>query len=210
MEKNDYRVSNVVFDYGGVLVQYDFVAFFAGRMGSRQQGQWFMDHVLPEKVGADMDRAEHSFDYYIEQQQHKWPQYAALLDDFNHHYTDVFTNETPGMRQLMLTLQKKGLRLWGLSNWSAKLDDVKRKFDIFKLVEGELVSKDVHLLKPEPAIYRAFLDKFGLDASTCLFIDDKLENIEGCLKVGMHGIRFDRKNPNQSIQEVLALVSKQY
>ena len=60
-------IENIVFDYGGVLVQYDFVAFFGKLLGSRERGQWFMDHVLPEEVGAAMDRELHPFDYYIRQ-----------------------------------------------------------------------------------------------------------------------------------------------
>ena len=35
-------IENIVFDYGGVLVQYDFVAFFGQLLGSRERGQWFM------------------------------------------------------------------------------------------------------------------------------------------------------------------------
>ena len=75
-------IENIVFDYGGVLVQYDFVAFFGKLLGSLEQGQWFMDHVLPEDVGAAMDRELHPFDYYIRQQQERWPEYADTLSYF--------------------------------------------------------------------------------------------------------------------------------
>lgn len=199
-------IDNIVFDYGGVLVQYDFVAFFGKLLGSREKGEWFMDHVLPDSVGAAMDRELHPFDYYIRQQQERWPQYADALSYFASHYTDVFTCETPGIRNLILQLKSHGFHVYGLSNWSSKLSEVKAAFSVFSLITDELVSKDVHLLKPEPAIYQAFLDKFHLDAASCLFIDDKPENIGGCRMVGMNGIRFDRVNPAETIKEITDLL----
>jgi len=195
-------IENIVFDYGGVLVQYDFVAFFGKLLGSRERGQWFMDHVLPEEVGAAMDRELHSFDYYIRQQQERWPGYADTLSYFDSHYTDVFTVETPGIRELIQLLKDRGFHVYGLSNWSSKLSEVKEKYSVFELITDELVSKDVHLLKPETAIYQTFLDKFHLRADTCLFVDDKAENIEGCRKVGMHGVPFDRDHPLETIHEI--------
>ena len=199
-------IENIVFDYGGVLVQYDFVAFFGKLLGSRERGQWFMDHVLPEEVGAAMDRELHPFDYYIRQQQERWPEYADTLSYFDSHYTDVFTVETPGIRDLIQLLKDRGFHVYGLSNWSSKLSEVKEKYSVFGLISDELVSKDVHLLKPDPAIYQAFLDKFHLKADTCLFLDDKKENIEGCRLVGMQGIRFDREHPEKTICEIKKLL----
>lgn len=199
-------IENIVFDYGGVLVQYDFVAFFGRLLGSREKGEWFMDNVLPDNVGADMDRELHPFDYYIRQQQERWPQYADALSYFASHYTDVFTVETPGIRDLILLLKDRGFHVYGLSNWSSKLSEVKEKYSVFGLITDELVSKDVHLLKPERAIYQALLDKFHLKADSCLFVDDKPENIEGCRKVGMHGIRFNRENPSETIKEIKNLL----
>lgn len=199
-------IENIVFDYGGVLVQYDFVAFFGKLLGSRERGQWFMDHVLPEEVGAAMDRELHPFDYYIRQQQERWPEYADVLSYFAGHYTDVFTVETPGIRDLIQLLKDRGFHVYGLSNWSSKLSEVKEKYSVFQLITDELVSKDVHLLKPETAIYQTFLDKFHLRADTCLFVDDKAENIEGCWQVGMQGIRFDREHPEKTICEIKKLL----
>ena len=49
---------------------------------------------------------------------------------------------------------------------------------------------DVHLLKPETAIYQALFDKFDLTASSCLFIDDFPPNIEAAENAGMQGIVF--------------------
>ncbi|MGI6224590.1 MAG: HAD family hydrolase [Prevotella sp.] len=199
-------IKNIIFDYGGVLVQYDFAGFFGKLLGSREKGEWFMDNVLPDEVNREMDRELHPFSFYIHRQQQRWPDYADALDYFDKHYTDAFTSEMPGMRQFMMELKEKGFHLFGLSNWSSKLSEVKDKFSIFSLIEKELVSKDVHLLKPDPSIYRAFLSKFSLDPAFCLFIDDKQENINGCKTVGMNGFHFDSNSPRESIESIKNLL----
>ena len=193
-------IKNIVFDFGGVLVQYDFLTFFAKILGSKEDATCFMQKVLSEKVNNEMDLELHEFSYYIEQQKRLWPEYAEALDIFDKHYIDVFTCETEGIRDLMLSLKAKGYRLLGLSNWSSRVYEVMDKFDIFNLIEDSLISKDVHQLKPNKDIYESFLNKFDVKAAECVFIDDKPENIEGCKTVGMNGIVF--KNSNQLKQEL--------
>jgi HAD superfamily hydrolase (TIGR01509 family) len=46
------------------------------------------------------------------------------------------------------------------------------------------------VLKPDPVIYRLLLDRHGLAAGDCLFIDDSLKNVEGAKTVGMHAHHF--------------------
>ena len=193
-------IKNIVFDFGGVLVQYDFLTFFAKILGSKEDATCFMQKVLSEKVNNEMDLELHEFSYYIEQQKRLWPEYAEALDIFDKHYIDVFTCETEGIRDLMLSLKAKGYRLLGLSNWSSRVYEVMDKFDIFNLIEDSLISKDVHQLKPNKDIYESFLNKFHVEADECVFIDDKPENIEGCKTVGMNGIVF--KNSKQLKQEL--------
>lgn len=199
-------IKNIVFDFGGVLVQYDFITFFAKLLGSRDKAVWFMQNVLPQNVNNDMDLEIRPFVYYLEQQKRLWPEYANALDAFDKHYTDVFIGETEGIRDLMLRLKADGYRLLGLSNWSSRVYDVMAKYDIFKILEGSLISKDVHQLKPNRDIYESFLKKFNVKADECVFIDDKPENIEGCKAIGMPGIIF--RDTNQLDIELSELLSK--
>lgn len=197
-------IKNIVFDFGGVLVQYDFLAFFAKILGSREEAARLMQRVLSEKVNNEMDLELHEFSYYIEQQKKLWPEYAEAIDIFDKHYTDVFIGESEGIRDLMLKLKADGYRLLGLSNWSSRVYDVMAKFDIFDLIEDSLISKDVHQLKPDKEIYLSFLQKFNVKADECVFIDDKPKNIEGCKAVGMAGIVFT--NTQQLTKELNELL----
>ncbi len=55
---------------------------------------------------------------------------------------------------------------------------------------AKVVSGQVKQLKPEPAIYRLLLDRNGLAAGDCVFIDDSIANVEGARAVGMDAIHF--------------------
>ncbi|MGI6242372.1 MAG: HAD-IA family hydrolase [Prevotella sp.] len=197
-------IKNIVYDFGGVLVQYDFMGFFTQLLGSREKAQWFLKRVFSSEVNAEMDRGVHEPAYYFEQQKHLWPEYSEALDAFDKQYADIFTHESEGIRATMLDLKKRGYRLLGLSNWSARVYDVMEKFDIFEILEDHLISKDVYQLKPEAEIYHSFLNKFKVQADECVFIDDKPENIEGARAVGMYGIVFS--NTPQLMHELEPLL----
>ena len=183
-------IKNIVFDFGGVLVQYDFLLFFSAQLGSKKKAEWFLNNVFTGKINADMDRGVHEPEYFFNMQKKLWPEYAYILDNFDKNYTDIFTHESEGLRALMLDMKARGYKLLGLSNWSSKVYEVMDKFDIFQLLEGYLLSKDVHQLKPEPEIYQSFFQKFGVKAEESVFIDDKPENIVAAQNVGMYGIVY--------------------
>ena len=60
------------------------------------------------------------------------------------------------------------------------------------------------MLKPDPRIYHLVLDRLGLPAEQCLFVDDQPGNIEGARAVGMQTEWFDVTAPEQSWREVRA------
>ena len=81
-----------------------------------------------------------------------------------------------------------------------------KNYDIFDLLDGQVISSEVHLLKPEPEIYQHLLEKFGLQAEECVFTDDKAINVEGAEKVGLHGIVF--QDAAQYAHELKAIIEQ--
>ena len=56
--------------------------------------------------------------------------------------------------------------------------------------DGGVASCEVHINKPDPRIYQALLDQYGLKASECVFIDDNLANVQAAFTLGFVGIRM--------------------
>lgn len=197
-------IKNIVYDFGGVLVQYDFMGFFTQLLESREKARWFLDKVFTSELNNEMDRGVHEPAYFFERQKRLWPEYREALDAFDKRYADIFTHESEGIRESMIDFKQRGYRLLGLSNWSSRVNDVMEKFDIFEILDGYLISKDVHQLKPDAEIYHTFLNKFDVQADECVFIDDKPVNIEGAKAVGLYGIVYD--NTRQLLHELEPLL----
>jgi putative hydrolase of the HAD superfamily len=58
--------------------------------------------------------------------------------------------------------------------------------------------------KPEARIYELTLERIGLPAEACLFIDDLAHNIEGARELGLQAVHF--RDNEQAIAEIRALV----
>ena len=87
-------------------------------------------------------------------------------------------------------LKARGYTLYLLSNAARRQHTYWHDIPGSECFSGTLISADVHLLKPEAAIYQALFDKFDLTAASCLFIDDFPPNIEAAENAGMQGIVF--------------------
>ena len=69
-----------------------------------------------------------------------------------------------------------------------------------------MISWQEKVLKPDARIYNILLDRYGLEASECVFLDDTPENIDGAAAVGMKGIVF--KDYAQGRAELEALLGQ--
>ncbi|OOE34697.1 HAD family hydrolase [Salinivibrio kushneri] len=67
---------------------------------------------------------------------------------------------------------------------------LKQRYAFWSLFDGAIVSAEVGCLKPDPAIYQRLLDDYHLDPASCVFLDDRVANVEGAKALGMAGIPF--------------------
>lgn len=95
-----------------------------------------------------------------------------------------------GMEELVRELQEKGYRMLLLSNAGSRHHAYWPTFPVSACFEDVLISADVHLVKPQPEIYREAVRKFGIVPEESVFIDDNTLNIEGACREGFNGIVF--------------------
>ena len=72
------------------------------------------------------------------------------------------------------------------------------KFDTW--MDAAVYSAEVKLLKPDPRIYQLVLDQLKLPAEACVFVDDKLVNVQAAQALGMAGIWY--RNTRQTINDI--------
>ena len=87
-------------------------------------------------------------------------------------------------------LHQAGYDLYLLSNAGVRFDRAKGRIPVLPLLSGWVVSAYEHLMKPDPAIYALLCQRYGLEPSACLFVDDSQDNVEDARRAGMSAYRF--------------------
>lgn len=111
---------------------------------------------------------------------------------------------------LLHLLRSKGYKLYYLSNWDKwSFEKEGYVFDrLLKEFDGGLFSYEYGIEKPDTEIYYKLVNKYGINTSSSLFIDDKYENVETAVKyIGMHGIVFNQDIPKMILNNETILSS---
>ena len=184
-------IKNIVFDFGKVLVNYNLDLFLSTIFPNRPEEMKEFEALTCSKEYVDRcDKGDMSFKEIIEETQQLYPHWKEELQEFHDRQIECITGEVPGMRELIMELKSMGYGIYGLTNWSETVYKVIEKYSILQLMDARIVSSEERLIKPERAIYDRLCQKFGLNASECLFTDDKSANVEGAIAAGMHALLF--------------------
>ncbi|MCI1663976.1 MAG: HAD family phosphatase [Bifidobacterium crudilactis] len=185
-------VSDVIFDFGNVLVFWDPAAAMMGRYSERS-----IDSLLDNEISGfydandRMDAGASCADTIAWLRQTKGDEWADMFAYYCENFVDSPTGVVPGARKLIEDLKAVGIHVWGLSNWSAELFPIAwERYEILHSLEGKVVSGEIDIRKPSVEIYEYLLQRFGIEARKAVFIDDKAMNIVGANAAGIRGIRF--------------------
>lgn len=89
--------------------------------------------------------------------------------------------------------------------WSDLRDAMQDRWGIVDAFDDIVISAEVGLVKPDPAIYQLALQRLRIEAREAIFIDDFPENIAGARAVGMQAILF--KDPEQVVTDLGSLLA---
>lgn len=186
-------MKNIVFDLGGVVFArnisrctQEFVDFFAFVRSERMPRFWEeydrgtstlgeVTETLARMNGCTLEKCASYLQYSIDLQEPVRP-----------------------TEELIRQLKQAGYRLYILSNMSREFIARLRTFPVYGLFDGEVVSCEEGVVKPEPRIYELLLERFGLEPAETLFIDDRRVNLEAASAFGIRTQRFDPKDAEGS------------
>jgi putative hydrolase of the HAD superfamily len=101
------------------------------------------------------------------------------------------TGVRAGMRELIAETRARGFRVALLSNERRSLRATLERWDLAPLFDCIVISAEVGMRKPDPAIFYHAAEGLALPAGTCVFIDDREGNVLAAREVGMHALRFE-------------------
>ena len=183
-------IKNILFDMGQVLIRFD-QKYFIKRLGIEDADlDLLLREVYRSVEWVQMDRGtlreEDAFSSISKRLPERLHDAAWKLICM----WDRPILEVAGMYELVEELKGLGYGIYLLSNASVRQHDYWPRIPASRFFDGKLISADVHVIKPQPEIYRLCLEKFGLQAEECFFIDDAPANIEGALCCGIAGAVF--------------------
>lgn len=196
--------SIAVFDLGGVLVdwnpRYLYRNLFAGDDNAMED---FLANVCTSSWNSRQD-AGRSFAEGCAVLKTQHPHHAELIDAWFERHGEMLAGPIAGSVEILAELRNASVPVYALSNWSAEtFPTARRRFDFLQWFQGILLSGEVRLIKPDPRIFRLFLETFGIDPTQAVYIDDLPPNVEAARAIGMTGILF--KDPSSLRNELVDL-----
>lgn len=190
------KVDAVIFDIGNVLIQYapdNFISMLFP--GDEKKQQDMMAQVYKGKYWPCFDRGTMT---YEEAARRLHEEYGYPYEDYMHALMG-WIDIKPVMEEGFRAAQKckaAGKKLYLLSNYpQVGYERMREKFKAYfgDLFDGGVISCYVHQLKPDAEIYHTLTERYGFAAQRAVFIDDTLKNVEGAMKVGIHGFHMHEK-----------------
>ncbi len=194
-------IKNIIFDFGGVLIGWNPKHVFRKVFNTEEEVEWFLNNVCTMEWNEQQDGGKLIADAEKELTQ-KFPEWEKHIKTYYERWHEMLTGPIYKTVDILQNLERSAnYNLFGLTNWSAELFPyAKKHYHFLNGFRDIIVSGEVKLKKPDPAIYHLALSRFNVKGEETIFIDDNLRNIESAERQGIHVIHFS--SPNQLRSEL--------
>ncbi len=182
-------VRAVFFDIGNVLLRFSSKQVLARvACAVRSHPLKLAKYLWKSDIGERIERGEVTGAQLYEIFQ-KELGYRGSPAQFRLLWCDHFTLDRGSYAILKKTA--KSVPTYLLSNTNEMhIDFIRERYEFPSLVRGSILSHELGLRKPDPAIYRAALKLSATKPEETVFIDDLKPNVDAAAKLGMIAIRF--------------------
>ncbi|MFK7847305.1 MAG: HAD family hydrolase [Rhodothermales bacterium] len=183
-------IDTVVFDLGGVLIDWNPRHMYRTLMEDEQEMEHFLATVCTGEWNAQQD-AGRPFAEGVAMLSAQWPEYHALIEAFHLRWIEMIHGPISKTVDILRTLRDQGTPIYALTNWSSETFPlVQPRFDFLSWFIGVVVSGEEKLIKPDPAFYHVMLDRYNLNPENLVFIDDSPPNIVAAEGLGIKALHF--------------------
>ena len=183
-------IRNILFDMGNVLIRFD-RDYFIDRLGvAPEDKQLLMREVFLSVEWVQMDRGSIVEEQAVAQICKRLPEHLYDAAEKLVAMWDRPILPIDGMYELIEELKNAGYGIYLLSNASLRQHEYWPRIPASRFFDGTIISADEGVMKPDAEYYLRALNRFGLKADECFFVDDVPSNIEGALYCGIPGAIF--------------------
>lgn len=187
-------MDTVVFDLGGVLVQWDPAEAFRDVLDDADIEPFLAEIDFYEwnqalDAGRPMDQAIAEID-------ERFPHRHGVIAAYRENFRDTLVGEVEGTGDVVRELSDAGVRLLALTNWSAEtFPHARELFPVLNLFEAIVVSGEERVAKPDSQIFRTTIERHRLDPARTAYVDDSAANVAAAAELGLRAIQFTAARP---------------
>jgi len=196
MSRTVTDIDTIIFDLGGVLIDWDPRYLYRQIFKTEQEITWFLDNICTSEWNDQQD-AGRSFEEAVHELIAMHPKWEQPIRAWHLRWKETIRGPVHETVEILKNIKNsKRFKLYALTNWSAETFPwALENFEFLHWFEGIVVSGEEKTRKPFPEIYDILLSRHHINPTKALFIDDNIKNIEGAYAAGLNTIHF--KNPIQ-------------
>ncbi len=196
------KVENIIFDFGGVLVDWNPRYLYRDYFQEESEMENFLHTVCTDEWNIEQDRGRSLAEGTCLLQE-QFPEFHSLIQLYYDKWEVMLHGDISETVSLLYQLKEK-FNVYGLTNWSAETITIAyERFPFFGEFNGIVVSGEEKMIKPDKRLYHLLLDRYNLKAGNTIFIDDNLNNVKAAEELGMNAIHF--KSPDQLKTELQSI-----
>lgn len=195
-------IKNIIFDLGNVVLKLRWDIVLNRHTQDPETIQLLNEIIFDSEEWKELDAGTISKDQALGQMLSKLPVYLhesckAIMNEWR---DGLIINEK--IISFIQRVRNNGYKTYILSNAPHEIPPFLEANDLNRFFDGQIISAEEKVCKPDEKIYNLLLDKYDLVAEESIFLDDKLENIEGANSVNINGIVYDHTNHEQMLSEL--------
>ena len=198
-------VEKIIFDLGRVLVKFNVRNLFRKIISTEEEIDYFLNNICTWEWHIQQDLVQDTSKASIPLVT-QFPKYKEAIEAFYGRFLEMIEGTYEANVRLAKTLKQQGYPIYVLSNFPGdQFDKYEKDNPFLQMFDDKIISGHVGLAKPDTKIYQLAIDKFNLVPEKSLFIDDKIENVNGAKQLGIHTIHLE--NPDQLPELILPFIT---
>jgi 2-haloacid dehalogenase len=183
-------IKAVIFDYGGVLIDWNPYYLYRKVLTNDTEIARLLQEIHFSEWNYSFDQG-YPMALGIAEMCRKYPEHAEMIRLIDEHWLETLGATFDANIALIKEVKASGRPVYGLSNWSSeKFSLVRPCYPFFELFDDMVISGEVKIAKPDPRIFRLLLERNGLNAAECIYIDDSEDNYRAASQVGLQAIHY--------------------
>jgi 2-haloacid dehalogenase len=185
------KIKTIIFDLGGVLIDWNPEYVFKKVIPDPEWRAHFFEHICPYSWNVEQD-AGRTFEEATNTKVAEFPEWETEIRAYYGRWEEMLGGVMqPTEDVLKKLIDSKLYKVLALTNWSHESFPIAlSRYDFLGWFEGIVVSGDEKTRKPYLPIYQILLERYNVQPTTAVFIDDSFPNIEAARSLGIHGIHF--------------------